>query len=400
MSDGNRRPACIAVLGSTGSVGRQTLEVAEFLGIRVETISGCRNVSLLEEQIRKFRPRICAVADENAARDLRMSVRDTATEILSGSEGVTEAARSTEADIVCNSVTGTAGLFPTLAAIEAGKHVALSNKETIVTAGEYVMCRAHTYGVRILPVDSEHSAIFQCLRAGKQEQIERLLLTCSGGPFYGRKREDLALVTPKEALAHPTWNMGPKITVDCGTLMNKGLELIEAVHLFGVPPEKVEVLIHRESIVHSLAEFSDRAVIAQLSVPDMRLCIQYALTYPERCPSLLKPLDLTKIGCLTFAEPDTEAFPLLKLARHAAAAGGVLPAVLNGANEAAVSLFLEGKISFTEISDAVGEVVCGWRSESGVRCLEDILEADRLSRERLNALCGASADSRRNSVTD
>lgn len=393
MTDGNRRPACIAVLGSTGSVGRQTLETAEFLGIRVETLSGCRNIGRLEEQIRRFRPRYCAVAAEKAGRDLKTRVRDTGTKILSGREGVVEAARIGEAEIVCNSIMGTAGLFPTLAAIEAGRHVALSNKETIVTAGEYVMRRAHTYGVRILPVDSEHSAIFQCLRAGRPEQVRRLLLTCSGGPFYGKKRTDLAAVTPEEALAHPTWKMGPKITVDCGTLMNKGLELIEAVHLFGVSPDQVEVLIHRESIVHSLVEFEDRAVVAQLSVPDMRLCIQYALTYPERSPSLLEPLDLTRISRLTFAQPDTEAFPLLKLAREAALAGGVMPAVLNGANEAAVSLFLAGKITFTEISDAVCEVVRAWRQDTCDTPLSGILEADRAARGRIFTLCGEAAES-------
>ncbi|MGM9624664.1 MAG: 1-deoxy-D-xylulose-5-phosphate reductoisomerase [Eubacteriales bacterium] len=371
---------CVTVLGSTGSVGRQTMDVAAMHRLRVEGIAGAKNIGLLEEQIRRFRPRWCAVEDEAAARLLRTAAADTDTRILSGREGVIWLAENGRSRTVFNSIMGTAGLHPTLAAICAGKHVALANKETLVTAGEHVMQAAKAHGVSVLPVDSEHCAIFQCLNGEPKNRVAKLYLTCSGGAFRGRKREELKTVTCREALAHPTWKMGKKITVDCATLMNKGLELIEAVRLFDVAPDNVEVVVHPESIVHSMVGFCDHAVMAQLSVPDMRLCIQYALTYPDRMPSLLEELDLVKIGHLTFEKPDEETFTLLPLARRAVKEGGIKTAVLNGANEAAVALFLDGKIGFTDIFDITGAVVDETPNIPSPS-LTDIEEADCAARE-------------------
>ncbi len=375
----------VTVLGSTGSVGRQTMDVAAMHGVRVEGIAGAYNITLLEEQIRRFHPKWCAVLSKSAARDLKIAVADTDTEILSGEEGVIWLASVGESKMVLNSIIGNAGLHPTLAAIEAGKNVALANKETLVTAGEFVMRRARERGVSVLPVDSEHCAIFQCLNGEPHERIEKLYLTCSGGAFRGKTRAELASVTRKEALAHPTWKMGAKITVDCASLMNKGLELIEAVRLFDVTPDQVEVIVHPESIIHSMVGFVDHAVMAQLSVPDMRLCIQYALTYPDRMPSLLEALDLIKIGRLTFEAPDEETFTLLPLARRAVTEGGTKTATLNGANEAAVSLFLDNKIGFTELFDVVEAVVNGTPNKQNPT-LSDIEDADRVAREAVNRL--------------
>lgn len=365
-----------AVLGSTGSVGRQALDVCRHRNIKVTALSAGSNISLLEEQIREFSPGLCAVADERAAADLAVRVADTGTRIISGKNSAEVIASEADADTVLNSVSGIAGLRPTLAAIRAGKNLALANKESLVTYGKVVMAEAERRGVMILPVDSEHSAVFQCLSGQK---IKKIILTASGGPFFGKKREELARITPADALAHPTWSMGNRITIDSATLMNKGFEVIEAVMLFGVTPEQVGVVVHRESIIHSMVEYTDNAVIAQMGAPDMRLCVQYALTYPERYDSPVAELDLVKLSRLTFAEPDGEAFPLLPLAYRAVKRGGVVPAVMNGADEAAVAMFLDGRISFTDISDIVSAVT---ENAPEVECptLEDIEAADREAR--------------------
>lgn len=364
------------MLGSTGSVGRQALDVCRHRNIKVTALSAGSNISLLEEQIREFSPGLCAVADERAAADLAVRVADTGTRIISGKNSAEVIASEADADTVLNSVSGIAGLRPTLAAIRAGKRLALANKESLVTYGKVVMAEAERRGVMILPVDSEHSAVFQCLSGQK---IKKIILTASGGPFFGKKREELARITPADALAHPTWSMGNRITIDSATLMNKGFEVIEAVMLFGVAPEQVDVAVHRESIIHSMVEYTDNAVIAQMGAPDMRLCVQYALTYPERYDSPVAELDLVKLSRLTFAEPDGEAFPLLPLAYRAVKRGGVVPAVMNGADEAAVAMFLDGRISFTDISDIVSAVT---ENAPEVECptLEDIEAADREAR--------------------
>lgn len=364
------------MLGSTGSVGRQALDVCRHRNIKVTALSAGSNISLLEEQIREFSPGLCAVADERAAADLAVRVADTGTRIISGKNSAEIIASEADADTVLNSVSGIAGLRPTLAAIRAGKRLALANKESLVTYGKVVMAEAERRGVMILPVDSEHSAVFQCLSGQK---IKKIILTASGGPFFGKKREELARITPADALAHPTWSMGNRITIDSATLMNKGFEVIEAVMLFGVAPEQVDVAVHRESIIHSMVEYTDNAVIAQMGAPDMRLCVQYALTYPERYDSPVAELDLVKLSRLTFAEPDGEAFPLLPLAYRAVKRGGVVPAVMNGADEAAVAMFLDGRISFTDISDIVSAVT---ENAPEVECptLEDIEAADREAR--------------------
>lgn len=364
------------MLGSTGSVGRQALDVCRHRNIKVTALSAGSNISLLEEQIREFLPGLCAVADGRAAADLAVRVADTGTRVISGKNSAEVIASEADADTVLNSVSGIAGLRPTLAAIRAGKRLALANKESLVTYGKVVMAEAERRGVMILPVDSEHSAVFQCLSGQK---IKKIILTASGGPFFGKKREELARITPADALAHPTWSMGNRITIDSATLMNKGFEVIEAVMLFGVAPEQVGVVVHRESIIHSMVEYTDNAVIAQMGAPDMRLCVQYALTYPERYDSPVAELDLVKLSRLTFAEPDGEAFPLLPLAYRAVKRGGVVPAVMNGADEAAVAMFLDGRISFTDISDIVSAVT---ENAPEVECptLEDIETADREAR--------------------
>ena len=343
---------CIGVLGSTGSVGIQTLDVAAHHGIAIDILSADKSVEVMENQVRKFKPRYCIMNDESAAADLKIRLSDTNTKVLND---ISEAVNNTSADMIFNSITGIAGLLPTLISIRAGKDIALANKETLVTAGDIVMREARENCVKILPVDSEHSAIFQSLEA--ENKIKRILLTCSGGPFFGKQRDDLLEITPEKALAHPTWNMGAKISIDSATLMNKGLEVIEAVRLFDVIPEDIDVVIHRESIIHSMVEYTDNAVIAQLSNPDMRLCIQYALTYPYRYSGQTKQLNLFDIGSLTFAKPDTETFTLLPLAYKAVKLGGIIPTVLNGANECAVDLFLHEKIGFTDIFDIVAEAV-------------------------------------------
>ena len=304
----------IVILGSTGSVGRQTAEVAADLGVEVIALAASRDIKTMETQARRFKPRFVTMSDERAAVELKIQPPDTDIDVRCGRESLLEAASLPDADIIFNSIGQSAGLEPTLSALSAGKRLALANKESIVIAGELVTRAAKESGGEIIPVDSEHSAIYQCLAAGRRADVSRLLLTASGGPFYGMKPNELEAITPAQALAHPTWKMGQKITIDSATLMNKGFEVIEAMHLFGVAPDSIEVLIHRESIIHSMVEYTDNAVIAQLSLPDMRLCAQYAMTAPERVPGLMKRLDLTEIGSLTFAKPDYESFPLLRLA--------------------------------------------------------------------------------------
>jgi len=362
----------ITVLGSTGSIGIQALEVIEALGWEISGLAASSSVETLEAQIRKFRPPLAAMADEAAAADLRVRAADLPTKILSGPEGIRALAADPAPDIVLNAVVGMVGLPPTLAAAEAGHDIALANKESLVAGGALVTEAVRRRGVKLLPVDSEHSAIFQCLQGQSQNAVKKLILTASGGPFFGKTIEEMAAVAPEQALRHPTWRMGAKITVDSATMMNKGLELTEACWLFGLPPERVEVVIHRESIIHSLVEFADSAALAQLGLPDMRVPIQYALTYPERCPSPAQPLDLAKIGKLTFFPPDDENFPALRLWRQAIEKGGLYPAALNAANEAAVALFLAGKIRFVDIAERVARQL-ERRLPTGMYILEDVM---------------------------
>ena len=371
----------IAVLGSTGSIGRQTLEVLEALGIRAAALTAHRNAKLLEEQCRRFQPRLAVMTDPEAAAELRLRLADTPVRVASGPEGLLEAAGLAEADTVLTAVVGMVGLRPTLTAIRAGKRIALANKETLVCAGELVMEEAERHGVDIVPVDSEHSALFQCLQGNRDRgQVKRLILTCSGGPFFGRTAAELEHIAPADALKHPNWSMGAKITIDSATLMNKGLEFIEAMRLYRMPPEKISVVIHRESIIHSLVEYCDNAVLAQLGEADMRLPIQYALTWPERKAGPARALDLLSCPPLTFARPDPEAFRCLGLALQAARTGGLACAVLNGANEAAVGLFLRGKIGFCDIARRV-ERALSRVPEGDPRDLDHILAADRAARE-------------------
>ncbi len=377
---GGGLPRSIAVLGSTGSVGRQALEVCEKHSLRVDLLTANASVDLLEEQIRRHRPRLCAVAKESAARDLAVRVADTDTRVLAGEEGILDAIRESDAETYVNAILGEAGLMPTLTVIETGRRLALSNKESLVVAGEIVMARAHACGCELIPVDSEHSAIFQCLSAGDKKEVKRLLLTASGGPFFGYTRAQLAGVTAADTLRHPTWSMGAKITVDSATLMNKGFEVIEAVHLFGVAPERVKVLVHRESIIHSAVEYIDNTVIAELSRPDMRACIQHAITYPARMEGCMGELDLFEVGTLSFHAPDGEAFPLLPLALDAIERGGAMPAVVNAANEIAVAAFLCGETTFLGISDTVSATYDRLTRLSAEHSLEGIIAADREAR--------------------
>ena len=372
---------CISVLGSTGSIGRQSLDVIAACGMQVSALTANRDVARMEEQARAFSPALVAMMDPAAARELRVRLADTDIRVAEGAEGLLEAASIPQADTVITAVMGIVGLEPTLAAIHAGKRIALANKETLVCAGELVMAEAQRHGAQIVPVDSEHSAIFQCLQGcADRGEVKRLILTASGGPFFGWKKEQLAQVTVEQALRHPNWSMGAKITVDSATLMNKGLEFIEAMRLYRLPPEKISIVIHRESIVHSLVEYCDNAILAQLGTADMRLPIQYALTWPERTAGPATPLDLLSCPSLTFASPDYEAFPCLSLALSAARTGGTATAILNGANEAAVARFLNREISFGQIAELVAAAL----ERVSVRqapTLADILEADRCARE-------------------
>ena len=375
----------ISILGSTGSIGRQSLEVIAACGMTVGALTANASVDRLEEQARRFRPELAVMMDERAAADLKVRLADTPTKVASGMEGLIEAAELPSADTVITAVVGMIGLKPTLAAIRARKRIALANKETLVCAGELVQKAAKEYGAEIVPVDSEHSALFQSLQGCRDRgEVKRLILTCSGGPFFGKKRKELRGMTRREALQHPNWSMGAKITIDSATLMNKGLEFIEAMHLYHMPPEKISIVIHRESIIHSLVEYCDNAMIAQLGTPDMRLPIQYALTWPRRTEGPAAPLDLCACGPLTFAQPDLDTFRCLDLALRAARTGGTAGAILNGANEAAVALFLEDKIGFLDIADRVE------RAMEQVKVVQDptmtqILEADQAAREAVLA---------------
>ena len=370
----------ISILGSTGSIGRQTLDVAEQLGLQVAAITAHASVKRMEEQARKFRPALAVLTDEAAARDLAVRLQDTDTRVLGGFDALEEAATVPEADTVVTAVVGMVGLKPTLAAIQEKKRIALANKETLVCAGQLVMDAADAAGAEIVPVDSEHSAIFQCLQGCRDcREIKRLILTCSGGPFYGMTREEAGKMTRADTLKHPNWTMGPKITVDCATLMNKGLEVIEAMRLYRLPLSQVSVVIHRQSIVHSLVEYQDGAVLAQLGTPDMRLPIRYAMTYPNRGVNPAEPLDLLTCPPLTFAQPDREVFPCLRLAEEAAQEGGTACAVLNAANEEAVGLFLAEKIGFYDIPALVAKARAQVKTIHDPS-LEEILAADSAAR--------------------
>jgi len=366
----------IAVLGSTGSIGVQTLDVARNLGIKVSALTAYSNIDLLELQAREFSPRLVAAGDAALAAELRKRLAGLEIEVLGGTDGIRAAAGIDGVDTVVVAIVGIAGLLPTIEAIRKGRKVALANKETLVTAGHIVMAEAEKHGVTVFPIDSEHSAIYQCLAGNRREDAERLLLTASGGPFRGKKYHELTDVTAEQALMHPNWNMGNKITIDSATLMNKGLEVIEARWLFGFTPDRIRVLIHPQSIIHSMVEFRDGSVMAQLGKPDMRIPIQLALTWPERCSNDFPKLDMTKCGPLTFEDPDTETFRCLRLAYDALEAGGTMPAVLNGANEAAVRLFLEGRIGFCDIPRLIEETMMKHEVNTSPG-LDDIIEADR-----------------------
>ena len=371
----------ISLLGSTGSIGTQTLDVIRQRGMHACAITANKSVNLLEKQLREFRPEYVAVVDEKAARDFRDRTRDVDYKLLVGTDGVCECAQLDDADTVLNSVVGIAGLKPTLASINAKKTVALANKETMVTGGKLVTSAAQKNGVRILPVDSEHSAIFQCLNAAPPERrLRKIILTASGGPFFGRTKSSLKNVTVEQALNHPNWSMGAKITVDSATMMNKGLEVIEAVHLFGVTADEIEVVVHRESLVHSAVEFSDGSIIAQLGVHDMRVPIQYALTYPDRCDAPCERLSITDAGTMTFSKPDTDTFTCLAVCIDAIRHGGLKPVAANGANEQAVSLFLDRKIDFLRIGELVAAATEA-QSVGEVSSLDDIFAADKAARE-------------------
>ena len=377
----------ISVLGCTGSIGRQTLAVAQHTGIRVKALTANRQIERLEEQARLFRPEFIAVYDEKAAQDLKTSLRDTDIRIGSGMEGLVEAATLPGTDCVVTAVSGAVGLRPTLAAIKEKKRIALANKETLVCAGEIVMKRAEEIGAEIIPVDSEHSAIFQCLMGREKGELRKILLTCSGGPFRGRKREELENITPAQAIKHPRWNMGAKISVDSATLMNKGLEFIEAMRLFGVMPDDIEVVIHPQSVIHSMVELVDGAVIAQMGVPDMGLPIQLALTYPRRLPSMFDRLDFTRLQDLSFSAPDLENFPCLRLAMDCARFGGTAGCVMSAANEEAVHLFLREKLGFNRIYDLAAEAVDSLQRKEAAD-LETILEADAAARRFVHEAVG------------
>ena len=370
----------ISVLGATGSVGRQALDVARERNYTVDFLCANRDALALEGYAREFKPRAVAMADEAMAIDLKARLADTSVKVLIGNEGILEGIAASESEVAVNSILGEAGLMPSLEVIKSGKRLALANKESLVIAGDIVMDAARKSGIEIIPVDSEHSAIFQSLKSGKSEEIKKIILTASGGPFFGKTRAELESVTLADTLAHPTWNMGKKITVDSATLMNKGFEVIEAVHLFGVDADRIEVTVHRESILHSAVEYIDNSVIAELSVPDMRMCVQYAVDYPDRCPSASRELDLFSIGALTFYRPDREAFPFLDLAKRAITLGGAMPAVMNAADEIAVGAFLRGEIAFVDIFRVVTDTFDTLCDRRVVTSLDGIIASDREAR--------------------
>ena len=370
----------VSLMGSTGSIGRQSLDVIAACGMDVAALTANSNVELMEQQVRQFKPALAVMMDEKAAKDLKTRIADTNVRVASGMDGLLEAAEIESADTVITAVMGMVGLRPTLAAIRKGKRIALANKETLVCGGQIVMAEAKKYHAEIVPVDSEHSALFQCLQGNRDRgEVKRLILTASGGPFFGYTKEQLEQVTLAQALKHPNWSMGAKITIDSATLMNKGLEFIEAMHLYSMPPEKISIVVHRESIIHSLVEYCDNAILAQMGTADMRLPIQYALSYPQRIPGPATELDMLSCPNLTFAKPDPDTFACLGLALKAAKLGGNASAVLNGANEAAVGLFLRERIRFADIARLV-ERAMEEIPHSAVSALEDVLEADAQAR--------------------
>lgn len=378
----------LSILGATGSIGTQTIDILSSIDAEVVALTTNRNIKLLEQQARALHPKLCVAFDETASRDLKIALADTDITVMSGMDGLVAAATHPDCDTVVTAVVGMVGLLPTLAAIDAGKDIALANKETLVCAGGLVMEAARKKGVHILPVDSEHSAIFQCVQACQGNPLDKIILTASGGPFFGKTAEELRTVTREQALKHPNWSMGAKITTDSATMMNKGLELIEAMWLYDLPQEKIEIVVHRESIIHSLIEFVDGAVLAQLGVPDMRLPIQYALTYPARVPCKVPRLSLAEVGKMTFYPPDDKAFPAMNLARQAASRKGNAGAVLNGANEAAVGLFLADKLPFWRIPELVAQTMERIPFVNDPT-LDDILTSDREAREAVLSLVGA-----------
>ena len=373
----------ISVLGSTGSIGTQTLDVARMHGINVTAVTANKNIRLLEQQAREFNPTMVCVLDLGAAAQLKIALKDTDLEVYCGEEGIIKAAEEASCDTVVNAIVGVAGLLPTIAAIKAGKNIALANKETLVAGGSIVMKEVKNRGLRLYPVDSEHSAIFQCLQGCPENSLKKIILTASGGSFFGKTKEELMGVSVKEALHHPNWNMGAKITIDSATMMNKGLEVIEASWLFDCKDQDIDVLIHRESIIHSMIQLKDNAVIAQLGVPDMRIPIQYALTYPERLASPTKELDLTELTAMTFYKPDYETFECLAICREALRKGGLYPAVANAANEVAVELFLKERIKFLDIASIVSDAVSGFNENKTDISLEDILYTDKETRQKV-----------------
>ena len=371
----------LLILGSTGSIGTQAIQSASHLGLKIDALSANKNSKLLEEQLRKTGARFAAMTDEGAAKDLKERTRDLGVKILAGKDAASEIASESAADTAINAITGFAGLVPTIEAIKSRKNIALANKETLVSAGELVMPLAKEYGVNILPVDSEHCAIHQCLSGNRKEHVKRLIITASGGPFFGYSKQQLRNVTPEMALRHPNWNMGSFITVYSSTMANKGLEMIEAMRLFDMPEDRIDVIINRESIIHSMVEFVDGSVLAQMATPDMRLCIQYALTYPEKLPGLTPTLDLVKVGALHFYNIDNDVFPALETARFASRTRGVATAVFNASNEAATGLFLEGKLPYVEIFRLIDEAVSHFGGGGGKLSVEKIIDADRAARE-------------------
>lgn len=379
----------LSILGATGSIGTQALEVVDDLRgikeIEIVGLTGNRNIKLLETQIRKYRPPFAAVADEDAAKELKVRTRDTDCRILCGEDGLSEIAVQESVDMVLSAIVGFAGLVPTMRAIEQGKDIALANKETLVTAGNLFMQAVKEHGVRLLPVDSEHSAIFQSLHGGKAQELKKVLLTASGGPFFGWKREALSRVTKADALQHPNWSMGAKITIDSATLMNKGLEILEACHLFGVGIEDVEVVVHRESIIHSMVEFVDHSILAQMALPSMKHPIQYAFTYPARLVSKNAEISFSELGRMTFYQPDEETFTCLALAKRAGTEGGLMPTIMNAANEVAVAKFLRDEIGFLEIPEIVERAMQDFENKAKPT-LSQIVETDRLVRESMQRL--------------
>lgn len=371
----------LSILGSTGSIGTQAIDVAQKLNIKVDALTANTNVKLIEEQIRLLKPEIAVMHDEESAKALKIAVADTNTKVLSGMEGLLEAASIASADTILNSLVGMIGLLPTLTAAKAKKNIALANKETLVAGGDLVMRTVKENGVKLLPVDSEHSAIFQCLQGcPKESLLKKLILTASGGPFFGKSYDELKDVTVAEALNHPNWSMGAKITVDSASMMNKGLEIIEARWLFDVDVDDIDVVVHRQSIIHSLIEFVDNSVLAQLGLPDMRIPIQYALTYPDRYESPVKPLNLWEVGTLTFDKPDYETFKCLTACKNALKIGGTAPAIANGANEAANELFRNGKLKFLQIGELVSESIKAINAKH-IDNVEDVLNADKAARD-------------------